>query len=171
MTDKEAMNPAAVVIAGAGPVGLATAIALAQAGVPVRVYDARERARAAAAPRALALSHGSRLILERLDLWRALAATPITRIEVSQQGGFGRARIDAGEQRVDALGHVVRLGAVTAAFTEAALARSIPVAFGCKVESSANAGGGLRVRTGDVECDAALLVHAEGTPTARAAAV
>jgi 2-octaprenyl-6-methoxyphenol hydroxylase len=62
-------------------------------------------------PRPIALSHGSRLILERLGLWERLApVTPIERIHVSQRGGFGRVELKASEARLPALGYVVDYG-------------------------------------------------------------
>ena len=39
----------------------------------------------------------TRQLLERLGAWNAGAATAIRSIHVSQRGGFGRTRIDAGE--------------------------------------------------------------------------
>jgi len=55
------------------------------------------------------LSNGSRRILETLGIWPAVAAdaTPIARVHVSDQGHFGFARIDAAEQGLPSLGHVV----------------------------------------------------------------
>ena len=49
--------------------------------------------------RSLALSHGARLIFERLSVWAPLAespgaVTPIVRVDVSQAGGFGTAMFD-----------------------------------------------------------------------------
>jgi 2-octaprenyl-6-methoxyphenol hydroxylase len=73
------------------------ALALALSGGPysVRLIDRRARGAGARDPRALALAHGSRQLLERLDAWNAEAATPITTIHVSQRAGFGRTLIDA----------------------------------------------------------------------------
>ncbi len=56
--------------------------------------------------RAIALSHGSRLILERLRTWAQLPLTPIETIHVSQQGGFGRTLIRAADCGLPALGYV-----------------------------------------------------------------
>ena len=61
----------------------------------------------AADARAIALSYASRLILERLNAWSGLDATPIETIHVSQRGGFGRTLIRAAECDVPALGYVV----------------------------------------------------------------
>lgn len=106
------MTDCDVLIVGAGPVGLATALALRETGLAVTVADAREAGAASRDPRTLALSHGTRLTLERLGAWKGLQATPITRIHVSQQHGFGRTLIRADEEGVPALGHVVSAGAL-----------------------------------------------------------
>jgi 2-octaprenyl-6-methoxyphenol hydroxylase len=104
-------DTADIVIAGGGPVGAALALALADGGLDMVVLEAREPAHAAADPRPLALSYGSRLILERLGVWGSLgSATPILQIHVSQLGGFGRVSMTAEEARLPALGYVVDYG-------------------------------------------------------------
>lgn len=96
-----------VVIAGGGPVGSALAVALRDSGLNIVVLEARTADSTDARP--LALSYGSRLILERLGAWPALeaTATPIRHIHVSQRGGFGRVGLDAGEAGLPHLGYVV----------------------------------------------------------------
>jgi 2-octaprenyl-6-methoxyphenol hydroxylase len=74
------------------------------------------------------LSHGARLILERLGVWDEFArmpdaATPISAIDISQAGGFGLARLTAADNGLPALGYVVRYRALQAAL-DAALARA-----------------------------------------------
>jgi 2-octaprenyl-6-methoxyphenol hydroxylase len=97
-----------VVIAGGGPTGGALALALRGSGLRVAVLEARPRGTVGEDPRPLALSHGSRLMLERLGLWRALTpVTPIGRIHVSQRGGFGRVELSAAAAGLPALGYVV----------------------------------------------------------------
>ena len=61
-----------VLIVGGGPVGAATALALRGAGLSVGLLETRGAQAASLDPRPIALSHGSRLILERLGLWEAL---------------------------------------------------------------------------------------------------
>ena len=95
-----------VVIIGGGPVGLALALALADAGMSLKLIEARTLP--AGGRRPLALSYGSRLILERLGAWARLRApTPIEAIHVSQSGGFGRVMLMARELQLPALGYVV----------------------------------------------------------------
>jgi len=98
-----------IVIAGGGPAGAAFALALRDSGYGVCVVEPRTTPPTDEEDtRNLALTHGSRLILERLGVWEALAATPIETVLVSQQRAFGRAEFTAGEAGVPALGYVVR---------------------------------------------------------------
>ena len=159
------LTPVPVLVAGAGSVGLSCALALAHFGLRVRVLDAGGETRQFDDPRAIALSHGSRLILERLGAWDGIAATPIRHIEVSQQGGFGRTRIEASDHGLDALGHVVRLGAFTAHLLARARAAGVDVRHDCAV-GQAEEGEVLRVTTATGIEETALLVRAEGSPPA-----
>jgi 2-octaprenyl-6-methoxyphenol hydroxylase len=93
-----------VAILGAGPVGCTLSLLLREQGVPAVLVGERKSAPAPLRP--IALSHASRLILERAGAWQALAATSIERIHVSQQGGFGRTLLSADEAGVPALGYV-----------------------------------------------------------------
>jgi len=101
-----------VAIVGGGMVGATLGVALAPLNLRVALIEAIPH-NAAAQPsfdeRTTALSNGSRRILETIGLWPALDAfaTPIRKIHVSDQGRFGFARIDAGEQGLSALGFVV----------------------------------------------------------------
>jgi 2-octaprenyl-6-methoxyphenol hydroxylase len=124
-----------LIVVGAGPVGATLALALADADLDILALDARPAGAPARGDRSLALSHGARLIFERLGVWPRLAAdkraiTPITTIDISQAGGFGMTRIEAAEHDLPALGYVVSYRALQAAL-DAALTRSgVPVRFG-----------------------------------------
>ena len=67
-----------LLIVGAGPVGLALALALKDAGLTITLADSRDRGAARQDPRMLALAHGTRLTLERLGfaLGRLKTGTP-----------------------------------------------------------------------------------------------
>lgn len=104
-----------IVIAGGGPVGAVLAHALAPlARSPLQpdgltilhVRDAPQNG-LLPADRPIALSWGSRLIMQRLGLWESLPATAITTIHVSQQKKFGRTLISAADHAIAALGYVV----------------------------------------------------------------
>jgi 2-octaprenyl-6-methoxyphenol hydroxylase len=98
-----------VAIAGGGPIGSALALALSGSTVSV----ARIAEEAGVADRPIALSHGSRLILEHLGAWNSLGFTAIRTIHVSQQG-FGRTVIRCSEHGLPALGYVVAYSGLVA---------------------------------------------------------
>lgn len=105
-----------IAICGAGPAGMALAALLAKRGVaPQRIalIDARTLQQAGNDPRSLALSYGSRQILEDIGCW-PVPATAIHQIHVSRRGQFGRSVIDREEHKVEALGYVSRYGALVA---------------------------------------------------------
>lgn len=155
-----------ILIIGAGPVGMTLALALADGPYRVMLADRRPLAAQAGDPRALALSHGARQLLEQLNAWPARAATPIETIHVSQKGGFGRTVIDRAEYDLPALGYVVRYRDLATALANrlapgAVLEEAEILAIDpgpAQVEVSLRHDGAVRRIT------AKLLVHAEGTP-------
>ena len=110
-----------VTIVGAGPVGLALAGWLARRSatqaLSIALIDAREPEDARLDPRAIAVSQGSRMILEPLR-WPS-DATAIHRIHVSQRGHFGRTLIDHAEHGLPALGYVLKYGSIVHSLAEA----------------------------------------------------
>lgn len=109
-----------IAIIGGGPVGAALALALQHSGLRITVLEARvERT---SAPRPIALSHGSRLLLERLNAWRGLTGTPINHIHVSQRGGFGRVALSAADAGVPSLGYVIDYNDLFCVLSDAARA-------------------------------------------------
>ena len=106
-----------VLIAGGGLVGGSLAIALAQAGLQVGLVEAvppESDKQPSFDDRTIALSRGSFRILRQLGIWDRLAehTWPIRQIHVSQQGRFGTALLDAQEQGVEELGHVIKSHAI-----------------------------------------------------------
>ncbi|MEP6677885.1 MAG: FAD-dependent monooxygenase [Betaproteobacteria bacterium] len=125
-------------IVGAGPVGATLALGVADAGLRVVVLDARAAGAVPRGDRTLALSHGARLIFERLGVWSPLAAaagaaTPITSIDISQAGGFGVTVLDAAQHQLPALGYVVSYRALQSALDAMLQARSVDVRFDAAV--------------------------------------
>ncbi len=155
-----------ILIVGAGPVGMTLHCALAAGGQKSLLIDRRPQSALQADPRALALSHGARELLEQIDAWPARAATPIETIHVSQKDGFGRTLIDHAEHGLPALGYVVRYRDLAAALA----ARIEPGALiaGAEIIDTAPDDDGVRVLLrdagGERELRCRLLVHAEGTP-------
>ncbi len=107
-----------IVIIGGGPVGSALALALKGSGLDVLVLEARTNASSDA--RALALSYGSRLLLERLGVWHELKdVSAIRTIHISQKQSFGRAVLQSSELRVPELGYVLPYPALQNALSRA----------------------------------------------------
>jgi 2-octaprenyl-6-methoxyphenol hydroxylase len=155
-----------IAIIGAGPVGMTLALALAGGPHRVLLIDSRPRGASAGDPRALALSHGTQQLLERLNAWNGVAGTPIHDIHVSQRSGFGRTVIDRNEQGVPALGYVMRYRDLAAALD--ARIDSTQLLDDCQIDDieTGRQGATLTVcRQGTTQRIAArLIVHAEGTP-------
>ena len=59
-----------IAIIGGGPVGTALALALRDSGLNIVVLEARKSEGQNTDPRALALSYGSRLLLDKLNVWK-----------------------------------------------------------------------------------------------------
>jgi 2-octaprenyl-6-methoxyphenol hydroxylase len=110
-----------LVIIGGGPVGLVLALAMQQNGLPVNVLEARKKGAAYQDKRALALSYGSKMILDKLGVWHNLQpqTTDIKTIHVSQRGSLGRTKLNAEEHDLPALGYVVSYGALMQVLDEA----------------------------------------------------
>lgn len=111
------MKTDSILIVGGGPVGAVLALSLQQKGVAFTMLEARAKAASHNDTRALALSYGSRLILEKLNVWEAVAdkATAINTIHISQRGGFGRTKLNAVDHNMSALGYVLPYGTLTKA--------------------------------------------------------
>ena len=106
-----------IAICGAGPAGMALAALLVKRGVPaarIALIDAKTLAQASNDPRSLALSWGSRQILEEIQAWPT-ATTAIEQIHVSRRGQFGRSLIDRKDYELPALGYVTRYGDIVTA--------------------------------------------------------
>ncbi len=155
-----------ILVLGAGPVGMTLALALADSGQRIHLLDRRPRGAWADDPRGLALSHGCRQLLERLDAWNAAAGTLIKEIHVSQRGGFGRTMINASDYGTPALGYVMRYHVLAAAL-DARVPATQWLEPGQVATIATNDDGALvTITRGDVtqQITAKLVVHAEGTP-------
>ena len=159
-------SSADLVIIGAGPVGMTLALALAGSSLHVLLIDSRARGAAADDPRALALSYGSRQLLERLQAWNAAASTAIHQIHVSQRGGFGRTLIKAEDYKTPALGYVLRYRDL-AATLDARLANG-QLIDQCRIDHIETDDDGATLSVTQHETPrrirTKLIVHAEGTP-------
>lgn len=101
-----------LLIVGGGLAGNCLALALKNSGLKIAIIEAQEREilqTAALGDRALALAAGTVDALKALNLWQGVehAATPIEHIHISDKGHFGKTRLSAQKENVDALGYVI----------------------------------------------------------------
>lgn len=151
-----------VAIVGGGLAGMALALALQRRGVAAQIHEARQRTGILDDRRILALSYGSRQILEWLGAWPSISCTPIETIFVSQQGGLGRTRLTAQEQGVPALGYVAAASSVGAALDAAVAKAQIAFHEHSRVEQVNCAAGQVTLQCGGMPVVAQLVVYAEG---------
>ncbi len=109
-----------IAICGAGPIGLSAAALLLKRGISASrmvLIDAKEISQTAQDPRSIALSWGSRQILQEIGVWDriAAAAQAIHQIHVSRRGHFGRTLIQREQYHLPALGYVTRYGSLISA--------------------------------------------------------
>ncbi|MGC3963410.1 MAG: FAD-dependent oxidoreductase [Rhodocyclaceae bacterium] len=133
LTPSDATSSADVAIVGAGPLGLALALALSRNGRRVHVFDARSAEQTRRDARVLALSHGSRQLLQSLGAWPEGGATHIDTIHVSQRGALGRTLIRSGEYGVPALGYVAPAALLVEALAAAAARAGIQIDYDTRV--------------------------------------
>lgn len=154
-----------IAIGGAGPVGLTLAGLLATRGVePARIalIEGRNLEKARQDPRAIALSWGSKQILEQVGAW-PIAATAIREIHVSRRGHFGRTFIDSQEYGLPALGYVVRYGDLVAALDARVSALGMQVIRPVQILASNESSEAVWLNLSDQQAlTAKVLVQAEG---------
>lgn len=137
-----------VIIVGGGPVGATLALALSQGAPSLKlvVLEAQADMAARRDMRTLALSYGSRLVLERIGIWQQLTdITPITHIHISQRGDFGRAMLRAEEANMPALGYVMPHAALQQALHSALRESGARYLTGAQVSAVAPGIGAARV--------------------------
>ena len=155
-----------IVIVGGGPVGAMLALSLQQQGMAVTLLEARASDASHKDTRALALSFGSRMVLEKLGVWDEIEpqATAINTIHISQRGGFGRTKLNAQDHDLPALGYVLPYGALTKAL-DAELENSdvLYEAIALRANSHAAAGEVVFTHAGkEKTLSSSLVVVADG---------
>ena len=154
-----------IAICGAGPVGLALGALLVQRGVAaarIVVLDAKALSDVMADPRSIAMSYGSRQILERIGAWPIIARA-IEQIHVSRRGHFGRTLIEHTDYAVPALGYVTRYGAVVTALHQAVSVTGIKIVRPARIERVTESPDAVTLTIDDGSVlRAALLIQAEG---------
>lgn len=155
-----------IAIAGGGPVGAALALALQKSSHRIALLEARPLDEMRDDARTIALSHGSRLILERLGVWSLLNVTEIRTIVVSQQRQFGRVELTAREADVPALGYVTAYAGLQRILGNALRETTVDVLDRCSARAidATEDGATVMAESGNVvsEINTRLVVLADG---------
>jgi len=154
-----------IAICGAGPVGTTLAALLVRRGVaPARIalIDGKTVEQTRLDPRSIALSYGSRQILEEVGAW-PLAATAIHQIHVSRRGHFGRTFIERDEYQLPALGYVSRYGSLMTALAALPALNGIQLLRPIQVSASVEQSDGVALQLSDGRTlHSKVMVQAEG---------
>ena len=161
------MKKSEYLIVGAGPVGLIFSLLLAKQNKSSHLLELRKKNAAHSDKRALALSYGTKLILENLGIWRLLEKkiTSIQSIHTSQKNSFGRTLLSAEENNLPALGYVVSYGDLSKALEDPINQSSlIKVSYEFEVSAIENKQDKsiLYGLTKNIPLEAPLLILADG---------
>lgn len=123
-------------IVGAGPVGLAAALALKALGVSddITVLEASPQNAISFGDRNIALSSASWRFFTKLGvIVSASDRAPIRQVEITQRGAFGLLRLDAADVAATELGAATPYPALKIALDNASHAAGIQIIYGAKV--------------------------------------
>jgi len=160
-----------LLIAGGGLAGNCLALALKDSGLRLAIIEANTRAQqqgAAAGDRALALAAGTVTMLDALGAWQGIkqVATPIKTIHVSDRGHFGKTRLSAEQENVEALGYVISArdleGHVAACVEAAQIEQLCPARVAGLYSGSDQICVSLKLGEEPATASAKLLVGADG---------
>jgi len=154
-----------IAIVGAGPVGMALATMLVARGVTasgIVLIDAKTPEAAQQDARSIALSYGSRQLLEQVHAWPS-SATRITEIHISRRGSFGRSLIESREYDLPALGYVCRYGQLVQSLHQALKTSGVTMLRPATVSAVNETADKVMLQMADgTALEAALMVQAEG---------
>ena len=158
-----------IAIIGGGPVGAIFALLNKSQASKTFLLEANSQVQTKTDKRALALSNGSKFILEKIGVWEELEdrLTPIKTIHTSQKGTFGRSLMEAEETDQAALGYIISYGDLIRTLQKKILyTKGIEVLYDSKVISFSDSGKAQKLRfkckskEKSLNCD--LLVMADG---------
>jgi 2-octaprenyl-3-methyl-6-methoxy-1,4-benzoquinol hydroxylase len=156
------------IIVGAGIVGSAIALGLAQQGRRVALVESRAPSewRAEADPdlRVYAIAPGSQALLEQLGIWPRIAAArlqPYRTMHVWDAGGGRALRLDASESGRAELGHIVEAGLIQWQLWQALAGAQVSLQIG-RVQGYAEDDNGAALDLEHATLRAPLVVAADG---------
>jgi len=98
-----------VVIIGGGPIGLMTGLMLAKLNIASNILESNQSKKISKDKRALALSNGTRYVLEQLDVWSSLEKllVKVDKIHTSQKSTFGRTILSKEDIGKEAIAYII----------------------------------------------------------------
>lgn len=160
-----------IVIVGGGLAGNCLALALKDTGMKIAIIEANTREfllKSDMGDRALALAAGTVRTLDKLGIWQSIQskATAIKDIHVSDKGHFGKVRLSAKKQNVDALGYVITARAIESHLVQEVEKTSVTVVSPARVVGLASDENSVHISLkyhDESSCiTAQLLVGADG---------
>ena len=160
-----------LIIVGGGLAGNCLALSLKDCGLNIAIIEANTREKLKTAPagdRALALAAGTVMVLDKLNSWQGIshAATAIKQIHISDQGHFGKTRLSAEKEQVDALGYVITARDIetylSSLVTEAGITVISPARVVGLISSDKEVFVNLKQGNESINLTAKLLVGADG---------
>ncbi len=156
------------IVVGAGIVGAAIALGLANQGRRVALVEAREppdwRAEDPPDLRVYAIAPGSQALLDALGVWPRIAAArvqPYRAMHVWDAGGGAPLHLDADESGLRELGHIVEAGLIQRQLWQALAPAGVDLRLG-RVQGYAEEDGGAVLDLDDASLRAPLLIAADG---------
>jgi 2-octaprenyl-6-methoxyphenol hydroxylase len=160
-----------LIIVGGGLAGNCLALALKDSGIKIAIVEANTQEQLYKSPagdRALALAAGTVQMLDNLDIWQGISqtATPIKQIHVSDRGHFGKVRLSATKENVEALGYVITARAIETHVANLVSQAAIPLIAPARVaglmSSHEEVSASLKQDRESFSVTAKLLVGADG---------
>jgi 2-octaprenylphenol hydroxylase len=165
-----------LLIVGAGMVGTALALALADSGLNIVLLDGGPLqvpafdAQAAVDPRVSALSMASQRVLQRLGAWNGILArraSPYAHMRVWDGSGTGQIHFSAASVHAETLGHIVENRVVQDALLESLQGTSINLLANARLEQMRRSGDDWLLSLADGrQLRAPLVVAADGANSA-----
>lgn len=161
-----------VVIVGGGMIGLSLAVALGDESLSILLLEQNTTAPVHANAldlRTTGLTRSSIQFFSEIGMAAALdeIATPITRLDISEQGGFACARIDGEENSISPIGHMVPNHELISMLSrEVQAKKNITVMSPAKLLSMQETAVGhqlqIEIKNKIISCETALLIGADG---------
>ncbi len=155
-----------VLVAGGGLIGASAALALSRRGLKVALVDRGEppvtRGQLGFDVRTVAVNPASVALLTELDVWRSFTPCPFKSVYACEERGTRHIEFLASEVDRDELGWIIEVSPSVAVLWEAIRRQSELVIIAGSIESVEAGSDSVKLRAGDTNITARLLIAADG---------